>query len=99
MDEGETPEMTANREMIEETGFRAKQLVPRGYIYSTPGFTTEKLYMFEARDLVPSDDYQMDDDEDIEVVKVSRESALKMISDGSIVDAKTICVISKCLLL
>lgn len=99
MDEGETPEMTAHRELIEETGFRAERFIPRGYIYSTPGFTTEKLYMFEARDLVPSNDYDMDDDEDIEVIKVIKEDALGMIADGSIVDAKTICIISKCLLL
>lgn len=99
IDEGETPEMTAHRELIEETGFRAEKFIPRGYIYSTPGFTTEKLYMFEARDLIPSNEYDMDDDEDIEVIKVSNEDALGMITEGSIVDAKTICIISRCLLI
>lgn len=99
MDEGETPEITAYRELIEETGFKAEKFIPRGYIYSTPGFTTEKLYMFEARDLAPSNEYQMDDDEDIEVVRVRKEDLMGMIADDSIVDAKTICIISKCLLI
>jgi ADP-ribose pyrophosphatase len=43
MDEGETPLQTAQRELIEETGLAGETFIPRGFIYTTPGFTTEKI--------------------------------------------------------
>ena len=42
MDPGETPLATAQRELIEETGLLGDRFIPRGFIYTTPGFTTEK---------------------------------------------------------
>src|SRR5271169_4054686 len=51
MEEGEMPLETAHRELIEETGFGAKTMIPRGFILTTPGFTDEKIFLFEARDL------------------------------------------------
>ena len=46
--------------LIEETGFAARTLEPKGFIYTTPGFTDEKIFLFEARDgrLVPLAGYQ-----------------------------------------
>ncbi|KUG19088.1 MAG: NUDIX hydrolase [Methanomicrobiaceae archaeon] len=97
MDEGETPEETAYRELIEETGMKALSFRPAGFIYTTPGFTDEKIYLFEARDLLPCTDYEKDDDEVIEVVKVGIGEIRSMIRDGRIVDAKTICLACRCL--
>lgn len=97
IDPGESPEETARREMIEETGFRPGRLIPRGFVYTTPGFTTEKLYLFEARDLKPSSEFERDEDEVIEVVKLHRQEIHRMIGDGSIRDAKTICLVHLCL--
>ena len=96
MEENESPEETAHRELIEETGFSAKTLIPRGFIYTTPGFTDEKLYLFEARDLSPSSEYSKDEDEMIEVFDAPLASLDAMICDGTIVDAKTICLIHRC---
>lgn len=92
IDPGETPEETAYRELIEETGMAAKTLVSRGKIYPAPGYTDEVIYLFEAYDLTSSDAYGMDDDEQIEVVKVSLGEMEEMIRDGRIIDAKTICL-------
>jgi len=97
IDDGEEPAQTAYREMIEETGLKAEKLVPKGYIYTTPGFTNERIFLFEAYSLTPSDEYQKDADELIEVVKVKKPEVFEMIKDGRIVDAKTICLVFKCL--
>lgn len=94
---GEDPQKTAHRELIEETGFAAQTIVPKGYIYTTPGYTDEKIFLFEARDLSPSVEYGKDDDEIIEVVDIPLRDLKGMISDGTIVDAKTICLIHHCL--
>ena len=97
IDEGEEPTETAHRELIEETGMKAAMFIPKGWIYSSPGYTDERIWLYEARDLSPSSDYQMDDDEVIEVVRVPIRNLRTMIADGRIVDAKTICLICRCL--
>jgi ADP-ribose pyrophosphatase len=95
MEKGEDPIKTAKRELIEESGFAAKTIVPKGFIYTTPGYTDEKIYLFVASDLIPSQEYGKDEDEVIEVVDVSLNDAQAMIRDGRICDAKTICLIHR----
>lgn len=97
MEQGEEPLATAGRELIEETGFAAKTIVPKGFIYTTPGFTDEKIFLFEARDLSPSQEYEKDEDEVIEVIDVATSELPAMIRDGRIVDGKTICLVQRCL--
>jgi ADP-ribose pyrophosphatase len=97
MEDGEDPAETAHRELIEETGFAARSIVPKGFIYTTPGYTDERIFLFEARGLFPSQQYRKDDDEIIEVVDVEINDAAAMIADGTICDAKTICLIFRCL--
>jgi ADP-ribose pyrophosphatase len=97
MEQGEEPWATAHRELIEETGFSAGTLIPQGFIYTTPGFTDEKIVLFEARDLVPSQEYTKDEDEVIEVIDVAVSDLPDMIRNGEIVDGKTICLIHRCL--
>ncbi len=97
MEKGEEPITTAGRELIEETGFAAETIVPKGFIYTTPGFTDEKIFLFEARDLSPSAEYEKDDDEVIEVIDVALKDLPAMIREGRIVDGKTICLIQRCL--
>jgi len=97
MEPGEDPLKTAHRELIEETGFSARTIIQKGFIYTTPGYTDEKIYLFEARDLLPSRKYEKDDDEIIEVVDIATKDLAAMIYEGIIVDAKTICLIYHCL--
>jgi ADP-ribose pyrophosphatase len=97
MEPGEDPLKTAHRELIEETGFSARTIIQKGFIYTTPGYTDEKIYLFEARDLSPSREYEKDDDEIIEVVDIATKDLAAMIHEGTIVDAKTICLIYHCL--
>jgi len=96
MEDGEDPEKTARRELIEEAGVAAGTLIPRGFIYTTPGFTDEKIWLFEARDLSPSREFEKDADEMIEVMEVTRDNTDAMVADGTICDAKTICLLHRC---
>ncbi|MGA2918856.1 NUDIX hydrolase [Methanoregula sp.] len=97
MEQGEDPLTTARRELIEETGFAAGSITPKGFIYTTPGFTDEMIFLFEARDLSPSQEYGKDEDEVIEVIDVAVSDLSGMIRNGQIVDGKTICLIQRCL--
>ena len=96
MEDGEDPVATAHRELIEETGVAAGTMIPRGFIYTTPGFTDEKIWLFEARDLWPSSEYEKDPDEVIEVIDVTGTEMDEMIRNGTICDAKTICLVHRC---
>jgi ADP-ribose pyrophosphatase len=96
MEDGEEPLQTAHRELIEETGFVAKKILKKGFIYTTPGYTDEKIFLFEARDLSLSQEYGKDEDEIIEVVDVAISDLPEMIRNGTIIDAKTICLIHHC---
>ncbi|MFA4860333.1 NUDIX hydrolase [Methanoregula sp.] len=93
----EDPLVAAGRELIEETGFAADTIEPRGFIITTPGYTDEKIFLYEAHGLSPSRLFEKDEDEVIEVVNVRVQDLNRMIRDGMIVDAKTICLIHRCL--
>jgi ADP-ribose pyrophosphatase len=97
LEAGEDPLEAAGRELIEETGFTARIIESRGFIITTPGYTDEKIYLYEAHGLSPSQEYQKDEDEVIEVREIPTKDLNAMIRDGTIVDAKTICLIYRCL--
>jgi ADP-ribose diphosphatase len=86
---GEDPMEAARRELEEETGYLAGKLVERARFWTTPGFTTEFMYLYEATDLVKTQTH-FDTDEIIDVEIATQEESLRMIDDGRIQDAKTI---------
>ena len=75
--------------MQEEIGYRAGRLDSLGAFWTAPGFCTEYMYAYLARDLSPSS-LAPDEDEEIIVERHSLDSIRAMIRDGRIVDAKTI---------
>ena len=79
----------ARRELEEETGYSASTIVLRGSFWTTPGFTTEYMWLYEATGLRKTHT-NPDEDEVIEVDIVKIADALDMIRDGRIRDAKTI---------
>lgn len=85
----ETPIVCAERELQEETGYKPQKLEPMGGIFVAPGYTTEYIHLFLARDLIESR-LEMDSDEFIEVVKLPFKDVLTKIDAGEIEDAKTI---------
>ncbi len=89
LEEGEDPLKCAKRELTEETGFAAREFAPLISFYSTPGFTTERLYIYVAKGLYEKPG-EMDFDEFIEIEKIPFNEALSMVLEGKIEDAKTI---------
>lgn len=89
LEKGEPPESCAQRELQEETGFRAGQIIPLGGFYSAPGFCTEYLHLFLALGLEPAP-LEPDDDEMIDRLFVPLRKIEQMIETGEICDAKTI---------
>jgi ADP-ribose diphosphatase len=98
IDPGETPEATAHRELAEEVGYTSGKLKKISEFYTTPGFCDERLSLYLAEELTPCEKMQNDEDEEIEIVRVSLNVLQEMIKTGEIVDAKTIIGIQHLLL-
>ena len=86
---GESPLVTAARELREETGFTAETMLPLGACWMSPGILQEKVFFFVARGLTEGAP-ALEEDEQIENQILSQSDALEMILDGRITDAKTI---------
>jgi ADP-ribose pyrophosphatase len=85
----ERPEECAARELEEEIGVRAGRMEKLSEFFTTPGFCEEKLWVFLATDLTETQQ-SLEEDEFVEISRISFPRALEMISDGEIEDAKTI---------
>ena len=88
-EEGEDIRHTAERELIEETGFRAGCWTFMTAFWSSPGILTEKIYIYRADDLTAGDSAT----EDGEILKpciLRREEIVKLIQSGEIADGKTL---------
>ena len=86
---GEEPHAAAVRELREETGYTAEEIIPFGECFMSPGILQEKMFFFIARGLI-SGESALEDDEQIETQIVTRKEAMAMVLDGRISDAKTI---------
>ena len=88
IDAGESPFETAARELEEEVGQRAGRIEELGWIWTTPGFTDEKIYLYAGFDLEAADS-RPEDDEIIEAFRISLDEALDLIWRGELTDAKS----------
>ena len=89
LEAGEDPADCADRELQEETGYRAADWQGLGAFYVAPGYTTEKIYLYLATTLTEQR-LPMDEDEFIEVERIPLIEALRMVTAGEIDDGKTI---------
>jgi ADP-ribose pyrophosphatase len=90
LDKDEDPQKGALRELQEETGFTAGKIDKLGSINTTPGFCTELLHIFLARDLKPGNHNREEGEHGMEIFEYSLEDIETMIIKGDITDAKTI---------
>ena len=87
-EEGEPPLETAKRELLEETGYAARDWVRIGIVHTTVAFTDEGIDLYVARGL-EFRGQQLDQGEFLETLKVPFEEAVEMVRDGRITDSKT----------
>ena len=91
VEKDEKPLATIQREIQEETGYKAATWKTLGQFPNAPGYSDEIIYAYLATDLTKLDEVlALDDDEDIEVVLMSADELEKAILTGVPVDAKTI---------
>lgn len=89
LDAGEAPETCARRELEEETGMRAATLERLTTIYTTPGFTDERIHLFLAHGLVEGEHHR-EADEFMEVHPLRWAAVRELIRRGEVQDAKTL---------
>ncbi len=89
IERGETPTRAARRELLEETGYRARHFRRLFDFYPSPGFLTERMFLVEARGLVPAK-ARPEADERIEVRRFTRRELRALLRGRKIRDAKTL---------
>ncbi len=86
---GEDPLECAKRELIEETGYQASELILLGEMLPVPGYSDERIHIYLARGLSPVPQ-RLEKDEVLEVHPLQMHKAFHMVKKGQIQDAKTI---------
>jgi ADP-ribose pyrophosphatase len=94
LDETEDPLTCAQRELTEETGYRAESWESLGAVTPVPSYSDEKIDLYLARDLLPAKQ-NLEQDEIIQVEKLPLSDSVRMVLSGEIEDAKTIAGILK----
>ncbi len=97
LEKGEDPMLAAKRELEEETGLEAESLKHLFTLYPTPGYTNEKIYIYEAVN-VKKGRQHLDEGEFLNVVYLPVEEAARMVEEGELCDAKTIVALQHYLL-
>ncbi len=92
LEPGEPPETCARRELQEETGYSADRIEHLTTIYTTPGFTDERIHLFSARGLSEGS-HDRETDEFMEVHPLQWSRVLEMARTGEIQDGKTLAAI------
>ena len=93
LEKREEPIKCAFRELEEETGYRAKKMIPLITYYPSIGYNSEIIHCFLASGLKKIAGLKLDDDEILSVVKMDLKKLLRMIKSGKIQDSKTICAV------
>lgn len=94
LEKGEDPKEAALRELSEETGLTAKNIVHVGDLYTTPALIDEVIHMYIATDLTQGEQH-LDYDEFVNTLKIPLSKAVDMVMAGEIKDSKTQTIILK----
>jgi ADP-ribose pyrophosphatase len=89
LDAGESPEACARRELEEETGRRARSVERLTTIYTTPGFTDERIHLFLAHGLEAGSE-RREADEFMELHELAWSAVMELVRTGAVQDGKTL---------
>lgn len=84
----------AKRELEEETGYIANNWESLGFIWTSPGFCNEKLYLFKADNLIFKGQH-LDEGEILDYVEIDKDEVFNMVKDGRINDSKSIAALMR----
>ena len=93
LEKDEDPKNCAFREMLEETGYKAKKMTHLLSYFPSIGYNTEVIHCYVASGLTKFSEIDPDNDEFITVVKMDLKKLMRMIKSGKILDSKTICAV------
>ena len=93
LEKGEKPIDCAYREIIEETGHKAKKMTKLVSYFPSVGYNREEIHIFVASGTKKEFNLKLDNDEFITVVKMDIKKLIGMIKAGKIIDSKTICAV------
>jgi ADP-ribose pyrophosphatase len=94
LEPGEDPAACAARELVEETGYQAATLQPLGWIWTTPGFTDERIWLYLATG-ISAGRQALEDDELLTLVRLPLAQAVAMAESGEIVDGKSVATLGR----
>jgi len=97
VDEGETPQLSARREMREETGFSSRELESLGWVHPNPATQNNRCHLFLARRAENAGPPAPDEDEYLEPVLLTPSEVRRAIDDGEISHALTILTLERAL--
>jgi len=94
LEKGEDPGICAERELSEETGIKADEIISLGSIYPSPGFSSEVLHLYLARKLTFKEAHP-DENEIVQTEKIHFDDLEEMVLSGEIKDAKTVIAVCR----
>ena len=93
LNKNESPITCAHRELEEETGYKAQNMIYLGKIATAPGFCDEIIHLFKATNLYEGKK-SCDEDEFTDIKKITLDEMKLLIKKGEIIDTKTISILS-----
>ena len=84
LEEGDSPEAAAQRELYEETGYKETEMLLLGSVYANPAFLNNRCFTYIAKDVSLVGEQELDDKEDIEVVLKPLSDIPRLIREGKI---------------
>ena len=91
VDDGETPLKAIKRELLEETGYKAKKIKHLMRFYPKLGYNTQIIDCYVATDLIKISELDLEEGEILSVKKIKFKKFLKMIKEGKILGSYSIC--------
>ncbi|MFC5609948.1 NUDIX domain-containing protein [Variovorax soli] len=89
LDAGEDPLVCGQRELLEETGYSAREWARAGAMHLAIGYSTEIIHIYFARGLTLGE-RQLDHGEFVDVISAGTDELLRLCGDGTVTDAKTL---------
>lgn len=93
LEKNEDPKDCAFRELKEETGYKATEMIPLTKIYTSPGFANEVIHLYKAEG-IKAGESKPDEDEFVELLELSFVEIEELITSGELIDAKTLIAIN-----